>query len=270
MIMAKVEVIGMDGKSAGKVDVPGVFETPLRPDLIERVFWLVGSHALQPKGRDPMAGERTTAETHSPPTGTGRSRIPRVKGEMYSRSGLAGGVASVVKGRLPHPPRSEKVIHLKVNKKERHLATASAIAFTADLEAVKGRGHRVKKLALPLVVSDEIETVEKTSELVSFLEKVDLGPELLRVSQSTKRNTGKSRLRGRAYSRRVGPLIVVTNDRGVGRAAASVPGVGVARVDSLNVTELAPGGVPGRLVLWTESSLGSLAASIKEGISVAA
>jgi len=39
MIMAKVEVIGMDGKSAGKVDVPGVFETPLRPDLIERVFW---------------------------------------------------------------------------------------------------------------------------------------------------------------------------------------------------------------------------------------
>ena len=260
----------MDGKSAGKIDVPGVFETPLRPDIIKRVFWMVGSHALQPKGRDPMAGERTTAETHSPPTGTGKSRIPRVKGEQYSRAGLAGGVASVVKGRLPHPPRSEKVIHLSVNRKERRLATASAIAFTADLGAVQGRGHRVKKVSLPLVISDDVETIEKTSELVSFLEKVDLGPELQRVKDSTKRNTGKSRLRGRVYSTGVGPLIVVTNDRGVGKAASSVPGMQVARVDSLNVTELAPGGVPGRLVLWTESSLGSLSAADKEEIAVAA
>ena len=262
--MAKVEVIGMDGKSAGKIDVPVVFDTPQRPDLIKRVFWIVRSHALQPQGRDPMAGERTTAETHSPPTGTGRSRIPRVKGEMYSRAGLAGGVASVVKGRLPHPPRSEKVIHLQVNRKERHLATASAIAFTADLEAVKGRGHRVKKLSLPMVVSDDIETVEKTSELVSFLEKVDLGDELERVKGSTKRNTGKARLRGRVYRTGVGPLIVITNDRGVGKAASSVPGLGVTRVDSLNVTQLAPGGVPGRLTLWTESSLGSLPGGTEE------
>lgn len=268
--MAKAEVIGLDGKSAGKIDVPDVFQTQLRPDLVKRVFWLVGSHAFQPKGRDPMAGEKTTAETHSPPTGTGRSRIPRVKGERYSRSGMAGGVASVVKGRLAHPPRSEKVIHLKVNRKERHLATASAIAFTADLDAVKGRGHRVQKLSLPLVVSDNLETVEKTAELVSFLEKVDLGMELKRVREGTRKNAGKARLRGRAYTVKVGPLLVVTNDRGIGRAAAAVPGVGVAKVDSLNVTELAPGGVPGRLTLWTESAMGMLATMNKEGIAIEA
>ncbi len=268
--MPKVEVIGLDGKSAGEIDVPAVFQTQQRPDLVKRVFWLVTSHSFQPKGRDPMAGERTTAETHSPPTGIGRSRIPRVKGDRYSRSGMAGGVASVVKGRLPHPPRSEKVIHLKVNKKERHLATASAIAFTADLEAVKGRGHRVKKLSLPLVVSDDIESVEKTAELVAFLEKVDLGGELSRIKEGTKRNAGKARLRGRAYTTKVGPLIVVTNDRGVGRAAASVPGVGVTRVDSLNVIQLAPGGVPGRLTLWTESALGTLGAMNMEESAVAA
>ncbi len=270
MIMVKTEVIGMDGKSAGKVDVPDVFLSEHRPDLVERVFWLVGSHALQPKGRDPMAGERTSAETHSPPTGTGRSRIPRVKGERYSRSGMAGGVASVVKGRLPHPPRSEKVIHLGVNRKERRLATASAIAYTADLDAVLARGHRVKKLSLPLVVSDDIETVEKTAELVSFLEKAELGAELKRVREGIRRNAGKSRLRGRAYTTKVGPLIVVTNDRGVGRAASAVPGVRVSRVDSLSITELAPGGVPGRLTLWTESSLGTLATMNKEEIPVAA
>jgi large subunit ribosomal protein L4e len=254
----KTGVVGLNGKPAGEVDVPDVFSTELRADLVKRVFWLVGSHGFQPKGRDPMAGERTTAETHSPPTGTGRSRIPRVKGDRYPRGGLAGGVASVVKGRLPHPPKSEKVIHLGVNRKERRLATDSAIAFTANLEAVKARGHRVKKPALPMVVADEIETVEKTSDLVTFLEKVDLKAELERVDARTKRNSGKRRLRGRVYRSGVGPLIVVTNDRGVGKAAGGVPGVQVARVQDVSVLDLAPGGVPGRLTIWTESALSAL------------
>ena len=254
----KTEVVGLNGKPSGEVVVPDVFSTELRADLVKRVFWLVGSHGFQPKGRDPMAGERTTAETHSPPTGTGRSRIPRVKGDRYPRGGLAGGVASVVKGRLPHPPRSEKVIHLGVNRKERRLATDSAIAYTANLDAVKARGHRVKKPALPMVVSDELETVEKTSELVSFLEKVDLTAELERVDARTKRNSGKRRLRGRVYRGGVGPLIVITNDRGVGRAAGGIPGVEVTRVQDVSVLELAPGGVPGRLTIWTESALGAL------------
>ncbi len=260
----KAEVVGLDGKPAGKIDVPEVFGTQLRPDLVRRIFWLVGSHGFQPKGRDPMAGERTSAKTHNPPTGTGRSRIPRVKGERYSRSGQAAGIASVVKGRLAHPPRSEKVIHLRVNRKERRLATDSAIAYTASLDAVKARGHRVKKIALPLVVTDDIETVEKTADLASFLGKVELNAELKRVDDGTKRNTGKRRLRGRVYRTRVGPLIVVTNDRGLGKAAGGIPGLEVARVDNLSVIDLAPGGVPGRLTLWTESALGTLSAKERE------
>ena len=254
----KAEVHGLDGDSAGKVDIPDVFQTQLRPDLVRRAFWLVGSHGFQPKGRDPMAGERTTAETHSPPTGTGRARIPKVKGEGYTRSGMAAGVASVVKGRLPHPPRSEKVIYLKVNKKEKQLATNSAIAFTANLDAVKARGHRVEKVELPLVVADDVETVEKTKELAAFLGKLELDGELARVRDGTKRNTGKSRLRGRVYRTPVGPLIVVTNDRGVGKAAGGIPGVEVRRVEDVSVLDLAPGGEPGRLTLWTESSLSAL------------
>ena len=260
----KAEVMDLKGKPAGEVEVPDVFATQLRPDLVKRVFWLVGSHGLQPKGRDPMAGERTTAETHSPPTGTGRSRIPRVKGDRYPRGGMAGGVASVVKGRLPHPPRSEKVIHLSVNRKEKKLATDSAIAYTASLDAVKARGHRVGKPALPMVVADDIETVEKTAELVSFLEKADLKAELERVEGRTKRNSGKRRLRGRAYKSGVGPLIVVTNDRGVGKAAGGIPGVQVTRVQDVSVLELAPGGVPGRLTIWTESAISALEGRMKE------
>jgi large subunit ribosomal protein L4e len=255
----KVEVYDTEGKSAGKVDVPGVFETRARPDLIRRVFWLVGSHSIQPKGRDPMAGERTTAETHNPPTGTGRSRIPRVKGEMYSRSGLAGGVASVVKGRLPHPPRSEKVVRLEVNKKERKLATESAIAYTANRDAVVARGHKVNQTTLPFVVSDDVETLDKAAALVSFLGKVNLEAEVARVAKGTKRNTGKRRLRGRVYRRRTGPLFVITNDRGLRRAAGGIPGLDVVKVGDLSILDLAPGGEPGRLTLWTESAMTALA-----------
>lgn len=260
----KADVLGLDGKPGGKIDVPDVFAVGLRSDLIRRAFLLVGSHGFQPKGRDPMAGERTTAETHSPPTGTGQSRIPRVKGSRYSRSGMAGGVASVVKGRLPHPPRSEKVVHFKINRKERRLATESAIAYTADIDAVKKRGHRVQAGSLPLVVTDDIETVEKTAELVGFLEKALLSEELHRLYGGIKRNSGKARMRGRAYRERVGPLFVVTNDRGLGRASGSIPGVDVVRVDDLSILDLAPGGVPGRLTLWTESSLATLAPPKKE------
>jgi large subunit ribosomal protein L4e len=260
----KVSVIELNGGDSKKVDLPVVFSTPLRTDLIRRAFWLQNSHRIQPKGRDPMAGMKTSAETGNPPTGRGISRIPRVKGERYSRSGQAGGVASIVKGRLAHPPKSEKRIYLKINRKERRLALSSAIAFTISTEAVAARGHKLKKLTLPIVVSDEIESFSKTSELVSFLKKLGLGDELGRLDNGVKQNPGKGNLRGRAYRTKKGPLIVITNDRGIGNAVSAIPGAEAVRAESLSVLSLAPGGVPGRLTLWTESSLDSFRATAQE------
>jgi large subunit ribosomal protein L4e len=71
-----------------------------------------------------------------------------------------------------------------------------------------------------------------------------MGEELRRLYGGIKRNSGKARLRGRAYRERVGPLFVVTNDRGVGKASGSIPGVDVVRVSDLSILDLAPGGVP--------------------------
>src|SRR5579864_5569729 len=142
--MAKI--LDLKGESSKDVAVPEVFLRPLRPDIIHRAFWILRSHGIQSYGRDPMAGERTSAEAGWPPTGRGISRIPRVKGERSRRSGQAAGVASVVGGRLPHPPKSEKVIYNKINKKEKKLALETAIAFTADASAVTWRGHRTGTL----------------------------------------------------------------------------------------------------------------------------
>lgn len=264
------KVIDVTGKPGESIELPAVFSTPLRPDIVQRAWWILRSHSLQPYGRDPMAGERTSAETSNPPTGRGISRIPRVKGSGNSRTGQAGGVASTVKGRLPHPPKSEKVIYRKINVKERKLALNTAVAFTGDASAVSWRGHKTGKLKLPLVVSDDVEAIEKTSALESFLEAAGLGEELKRVYGGVKRRSGTARMRGRTTRKKVGPLIVVSNDRGVGRAAASIPGVEVALVDSLSVLPLAPGGVAGRLTLWTSSAVDVLGARSKEGVKVEA
>jgi len=254
--MVAVSILDMEGKPTAKeVEVPAVFSRPLRPDVVLRAFWIVRSHGIQAYGRDPEAGEKTSAESGWPPTGRGISRIPRVKGERSRRAGQAAGVASVVGGRLPHPPRSEKAIYKKINRKEKQLALETAIAFAGDASAVAWRGHRVGNLAFPLVVSDEIEAVSKTSELHSFFEKVGLHDELKRLYGGVKRRSGKPRMRGRAYKEPVGPLIVVANDRGVGRAADAIPGARAVTLDSLSVLDLAPAGVAGRLTFWTESSL---------------
>jgi large subunit ribosomal protein L4e len=252
---AMAKILDLEGKPTKDVSIPEVFSRPLRPDLIIRAFWIVRSHGLQSYGRDPEAGEKTSAESGWPPTGRGISRIPRVKGERSRRAGQAAGVASVVGGRLPHPPKSEKVIYNKINKKERKLALETAIAFTGDATAVAWRGHRIGGLELPLVVSDDIESVSKTSELHSFFEKVGLNDELKRLYGGVKRRSGKPRMRGRAYKEPIGPLIVVTNDRGVGRAAEAIPGAKAVTVDSLSILQLAPAGVAGRLTFWTESAL---------------
>jgi len=260
----------LSGKGSEDVQLPQIFSTPLRPDIMQRVFWILKSHGLQPYGRDPMAGERTSAEAGNPPTGRGISRVPRVKGAGSGRSGQGGAVNSTVKGRLAHPPKSEKVIYLKVNKKEKALATATGIAFTGDATAVAWRGHKVGKLKFPIVVTDDLEAVSKTEELRSFLEKLGLAEELARIYGGVKRRSGTPRMRGRVHRKKVGPLIVVSNDRGVGKAAASIPGLEVVSVDDLGVLQLAPGGVAGRLTLWTRSAVEILSSRSKEALKVEA
>ena len=255
-----VKVLDMSGKPGDEVALPGVFSTALRPDIVSRAWWILKSHSLQPYGRDPMAGNRTSAETGNPPTGRGVSRIPRIKGAGTNKAGQAGGVASIVGGRLPHPPRSEKVIYRKINVKERKLALNTAIAFTGDASAVAWRGHKTGKLKFPVVVSDELEAVEKTSALEALLVGLGLTDELKRIYGGVKRRSGTPRMRGRTTRRKVGPLIVVGIDRGVGKAAASIPGVEVSSVDDLSVLPLAPGGVAGRLTLWTRSAIEVLGA----------
>ncbi|MEM3797395.1 MAG: 50S ribosomal protein L4 [Candidatus Bathyarchaeia archaeon] len=252
--MAKtVKVFDLEGKPVEKIKLPPIFETPIRPDVIKRGVLAIQSTMFQPQGRDPMAGKRTTAESRG--VGLGIARIPRIKGPT-GRGAFAPGT---VGGRLAHPPTPEKKIVKKIPKKEKRLALFSAIAATASKEIIVSRGHAVEGVPqIPLVVVDELESLKKTKDVEETLIKLGLLADLYRVKESTKVRAGKGKLRGRRIKQAVGPLIVVSEDKGIGEAARNIPGVEVVPVKELNAEILAPGTHPGRLTIWTKGAIETL------------
>jgi large subunit ribosomal protein L4e len=253
-------IYNLKGKTTAKITLPTVFTTPFRPDVIKRAVLAIQSNRIQPQGRDPMAGKRTTAESRG--TGSGTARIPRVKGG----AGRAKFAPSTVGGRQPHPPTAQKKIVKHIPKKEAHLALFSAIAATASKATVKSRGHKIANVPhIPMVVIDEISELKKTKDLEETLICLGLADDVSRVKDSRKIRAGKGKRRGRKMKQAVGPLIVVAEDKGLRKAAANVSGVDVALVDALNAELLAPGTHAGRLTLWSFGAIEQLGKIFGEG-----
>jgi large subunit ribosomal protein L4e len=247
------KIFNLKGKSTGSITLPTIFSTPLRPDVIKRAVLAIQSSRLQPQGRDPMAGKRTSAESRG--TGSATARVPRIKGP----SGRAAFAPSTVKGRQPHPPRAEKKILKSIPKKEAKLALFSAIAATAQKDTVASRGHSIESVAdVPLIVDNAIEGLTRAKEVEEALTKLGVIGDIDRVRDSRKIRAGKGKHRGRKMKQAVGPLIVVVDDKGLANAAGNVPGVEVTTVTDLNTEMLAPGTHPGRLTLWTNGAIESL------------
>jgi large subunit ribosomal protein L4e len=53
--MVKVNVYRVDGSVSEKIDLPEVFNTEYRPDLIRKSFNVMRSNRRQPYGADPFA-----------------------------------------------------------------------------------------------------------------------------------------------------------------------------------------------------------------------
>jgi len=245
----EVSVYGLDGEKVKTVKLPKVFLTPVRPDLIRKVFLALRTSRLQPKGTDPLAGKRTTAESWG--VGYGVARVPRIKG-----GSRAARVPQAVGGRRAHPPRVDKVIRERVNRKEKRLATMSAIAATAYRYFVVMRGHRVDKVSeLPIVVTNDFEELKRTSEVKEALKKLGLWGDVERAHRGIRVRAGRGKMRGRRYKKPKSILIVIGENKGVALAARNLPGVDVVEARNVNVELLAPGGHPGRLTLYTESAL---------------
>ena len=249
-----IEVYDTNGKPHESISLPSVFLAPFRPDVIQKVVVALQSRRYQPKGRNPMAGKRTTAESMG--VGRGLARVPRVKGDRFPRASQAAFAPSTVKGRLTHPPSPQRRLAKRINAKERLLALWSAIAATGSKNLVASRGHEVKKVvSIPLVVSDDFQRLKTTTEAKNVLQGLGVWEDVARARKGIKIRAGRGRVRGRPVKHPRGPLLVISKDEGVGKAARNLTGVDVVEVSSLNVEDLAPGTHPGRLTVWTKSAL---------------
>ncbi len=249
----KTELIvrSIHGKAEGTMQLPLVFETPYRPDVIRRAYINLLSHKFQEQGRYPAAGEMVSAESRN--TGLGIARLARIRGQGFSRAGQAAGVAGVRAGRIAHPPESWKVIYKKINKKERQLALSSAIAATSHKDIIVSRGHRVEGISdFPIIASDSIESINKSRDLVQALLAFGLAEDLSRSGVSKAKGTKSG---SRAKSSGTSALVVVRKGSNVCRLATSIPGIDVKDVESLSVLDLAPGAKPIRLTVFSKGSL---------------
>ena len=252
--MSITNILETDGSNRSTITLPAVFETPYRPEVIQKVYNNLNSYTFQRQGRYPAAGQIVSAESRN--TGLGIARIARARGEGFPRAGQAAGVASVRHGRLAHPPVSWKNIYKKVNKKEKLLALCSAIAATTNSELIKRRGHKIKdEIQLPIVVSNEIESVVKSKDLEKILFNLGLEEDLKRTFIRRNKSYHKHSINRRSA---LSVLILVGNDEKIGRLSNSLPGITVKSVKSVSVLDLAPGSKPVRLTIFSENAIKEL------------
>ncbi len=267
----KAELLKINGEKAGQVEMPSVFTEEYRPDLIKRAFLAQLSNKIQPWGANELAGMRRIAESWD--VGGGRARIPRAKagphrgarargfrfrskGRWFPAAGRALVVPGTVGGREAHPPKPEKVLSEKINKKELRKALRSAIAATANKNLVSARGHIIDSVkAIPLVVDDSICDLKKAKDIFKTLNALGLQKEIERASEVSQRS-GKGKMRNRRYRRKKSVLVVIPKAKGNShKFFANLPGVDVATAIQLNISLLAPGANAGRLTIWTKSAL---------------
>jgi len=239
----------LNGEDAGTVDLPEVFETAYRPDLIKRAVLAAQANRKQAYGADPYAGLRTPAESFG--SGRGMAHVPRENGQGAR-------VPQTVGGRKAHPPKAEKDQGKGINDKERKLAIRSAIAATTDAERVAERGHAFDSdLDLPLVVSDDFEDLVKTREVVDCLEALGVHADVERADDGRTIKAGQGKARGRKYREPKSILFVTSGEPS--KAARNLAGADVTTAAEVNAEELAPGTHAGRLTVWTESAVTEVA-----------
>jgi large subunit ribosomal protein L4e len=253
----KAQVFSTSGTKQDEIELPKIFSTAFREDLIHRAYVNLDSHHYQRQGRYPNAGMNVVAMSNDPPTGHGQARVARIRGGG-PRRGQAAGVAMVRGGRQAHPPTSEKVIYKKLNKKENKLALCSAIAATSSKEITASRGHIVDKItSFPIIVSDEIEKLSKAKEITKVLDALNLSDDIKRL-EKRKARSGRSVIRGRSTKVGKSILFVTKDPKNLAKACGSLPGVDVKAANEISVLDLAPGSKPIRLTVYTKSAIGEI------------
>lgn len=265
------ESFSVEAKQGKAVSLPDAFSSDIRMDLIRSAVHSSRANRRQPYGhrehdgkKAPQPGMKHSVEWWG--KGRGVSRIMRKTGQ---RTGAQN--PHTRGGRRAHGPKVDKDWSQKLNSKQRAVARDSAIAASADPEIVAARGHRFDEgTNFPIIIdgyvesrqgSDEKYDVESlplqysTRKFIAMMNGIGLGEDLIRAKSGKTIRAGKGTMRGRKTRTPKSILLVVSNRDGLHKAASNVPGVDVVVAKDLCAEDLAPGGDPGRLTVWTKQAI---------------
>ena len=260
----KAKLYDKNGKVKGDVSLPKCFNDRIRADILLKVFETQKGSFTQAYGAKEGAGAQYSASGISKKKrhdwkgtyGKGISRIPR---KIMSRHGasfnwIGATVASARGGRRPHAPRAEKNLFKKINKKELLIALKSALIGTLDAKVLEKKYNR--KVEIGGIFSSEILEV-KTKNFVLAMKNV-FGKSFDSVLKHKSIRAGIGKMRGRKYKSNAGLLFVIGNKENMKRK-----GIEIVRVNDLVVGDLAPNGVAGRLVCYSEKAIEEIGGRFK-------
>ena len=258
----QVHVYSLEGDVVKTIELPTVFRSPVRTDLIRRAVRAFQANRRQTYGPNRKAGMRHSVRWSG--KGHGVSRVPRIRGTMIGAQ-----APGTVGGRKGHGPKPGAIWSMKINHKESIKARNAALAAVRIADAVSKRGHRFEAdRTLPIVVENDLEAlweklsdkkdderVKATKRGAEVLRALGVYGDIERATAGTHIRAGRGKLRGRAYRTPTSVLVVATKLDGVSRMFRNFPGVDVVAPSGLNAEVLAPGGDPGRLTIFTEDAL---------------
>ena len=265
------ESFEVEAKQGKAVTLPDAFSSNVRMDLIRSAVHSSRANRRQPYGhrehdgkKSPQPGMKHSVEWWG--KGRGVSRIMRKTGQ---RTGAQN--PHTRGGRRAHGPKVDKDWSQKLNSKQKNAARDSAIAATADSSLVSARGHRFEEgTNFPIILdgyvesrqgSDEKYDIESlplqysTRKFMAIMEGIGLGEDLRRAKSGRTIRAGKGTMRGRKVRTPKSVLLVVSSREGLHKAASNIPGVDVVVAKDLCAEDLAPGGDPGRLTVWTRPAI---------------
>ncbi len=254
--MPNAPVYNLEGKTEKEIEVPQLFMCEIKAELIRRAAVAENTYNLQPQGHYVLAGMQTTATYYGAMNSyrTGRHMGIAIRPREKLGGGRQGSVKripSAVKGKRAHPHMIGKKTTEKMNKREYQSAIECSIAAS-------GKDADKK----PIIVSNSIEEVKRTKEMLKVFEKLGLGSPISEGKSKHLRKGLRRSSNSRHYKKQL--LLVIKDDKGATKAARNIPGVDVCTLETLNVNALAPGGNPGRTVVWSESAVKGSESAIKQ------
>ena len=256
----KLPIYNLEGKHSGEIEVGQALSKPVRLDIINRCVLAEAASKRQAYGTDVRGGKRTSAHYHGERgyrfgmMNREMARLKRIHNQGYMTF-VARFSPQARKGRQAHPPKAEAVWFQKVNKKEKLIALFSSISASTNKSLLSSRGHIISGInSFPLVIDDKADEINNTKKLRQLMISLGLEQELERVKEKNIR-AGMGKNRGRKYKKKKGPIIVSSNEGGLAKSAKNIAGVDFSSSKKLSISMLAPGGQPGRLMIFTKSAL---------------